>query len=432
MLRISLFAILFFFLPHVDKLPWMMGILPNQFPLGLLNIIIFVGCVTWLLGKMEGEISSNPFRAYSVFVIVVVIGVPIALVTGFEKESLEVLRVGKEEITLLLLYFVPLAITKNKEDFAKIFLVVLLVHAVIGLECLRSGVLVGETFSDAKRGSGPFGYWYRGSDIAGAYLAQVIMFFIAIIVMKGTKVIYKGAAFVGAVLIFWGLLATYSRGALIGFFAGLFAMLFIQGSIKARNVLMALMIGVVCFMLIPKSTVDRFSKTVDEEGELDVSTKGRFTYYEAALAIAKDYPIGVGTGQVRNAMSRYLPMIQDKEGEGQIVDPHNGFLFALCENGIVGLAVFLWLLWKLFFAAREAYMLESLPMGYRVYALGMVGFMGALIVCNVVYANFFKIRVMGTFVIHMGMLAYVKGKMVEAFSNEPVDVSLRETAVSGS
>ena len=327
--------------------------------------------------------------------------------------------------------FLPLAVIRNKEDFTKIFIIILLVHVLIGLETMRSGVLSGSAFHDGKRGSGPFGWSYRGSDVAGAYLAQVIMFFLAVILMRGTKIFHKGAAGIGAFIIFYGIIATYSRGSLLGVIGGLLAMLFVQG-LKVRNLFLALVVGVACFMLIPQSTVTRFTKTVDEKGELDKSTSGRLEYYEAALAIAKDYPMGVGTGQVRIAMKRYLPIIRDKEEEGISVDPHNGFLYSLCENGFIGLVVFLWLLWKLFLASREVYLRESMPLEYRVYALGMTGFLGSLVVCNMVYANFFKVIVIGTIVLHFGMLAYVKAKMDSELSSESIDNLIRDTAVSGS
>ena len=236
MFRVILLGAIFFLLPHSDVIPIrVFGIRRGDFPFGIMNIIFLMAIFLWFIGKVESNKSKNPFRVYSAFVVVVGAGILVALFTGFEADPMEVLKVGKEEVALLLLYFLPLAVIRNKEDFTKIFIIILLVHVLIGLETMRSGVLSGSAFHDGKRGSGPFGWSYRGSDVAGAYLAQVIMFFLAVILMRGTKIFHKGAAGIGAFIIFYGIIATYSRGSLLGVIGGLLAMLFVQG-LKVRNI----------------------------------------------------------------------------------------------------------------------------------------------------------------------------------------------------
>jgi O-antigen ligase len=120
-----------------------------------------------------------------------------------------------------------------------------------------------------------------------------------------------------------------------------------------------------------------------------------------------DHPFGVGTGQIRAAMADYIGGIRN---EALYVDPHNNFLYVACEYGVVGLLVFIWLLLSLFLASRQIYRRSELPVIYRCYALGMAGLIGALVACNMFYSNFHKDLVMGTLVIHFGMLAFVRSE----------------------
>lgn len=411
MLRFVIVGLLLFLLPHADRIPVKLAGSPRNFPVGMGNIIAFLGLAAWMIGRNAGDNVRNTIRAYALFLAVVIAGVAVAMITGFQSDSFEILKAGKEQIFLMFLYFIPLAAIKNQDDFRKVFLLLLFVHFIIGFEVMRSGVLEGSAFHDGKRGSGPFGFMYRGSDVAASYLAQFIMFFLAVLLMHGIPVVRKGIAALGGVVMFLGILATYSRGALIAVVAGVFAMFFVQG-IKLRSVFIALLIGIVGLVLIPPSTLTRVTATVNEEGELDRSSQGRFEYFASAIAIARDYPLGVGTGQVRLAMKQYLPVVREREEEeGIAVDPHNGFLHALCENGVLGLALFIWLLLKLLLVSRKAYRDGSLPLEYRTYALGMVGFLGSLVVCNMLYSNFFKGLVIGTVVFQFGVLAYINAKM---------------------
>jgi len=402
-MRYLLFFIVFFALPHASWIPVKLGVEPENIPLGLVNIVLLLATLLWLLGRIEGGKIENPFKIYSFFTVLVILWVGVAVITGYNEDIRLTLTSAKGEISLLLLYFVPLAIIKNEKQFIIFFAIALTVHAVIGLEVLRSGVLDGVNFNDAKRGSGPFAQDMWGADIAGSFLAQFMMFFLAILVTSKMKSLYRVAAAIGLMILFGGLMATYARGAMLACVGGA-VLLFIARGLHPKYFIVPLIFLVLALPYLPESVQNRFNKITNEYGDFDQSTQGRFYYYSNALELIMAHPLGVGTGQVRGAM---------EQKTGKFVDPHNGYLYTAVEYGVAGLAIFLLLQWRLFTFARKVYQNIEYPLIYRVYSLGMIGMLGVFVLCNLFYANFYKELVLGTITIHFGMLAYVVGKIPE-------------------
>ena len=227
------------------------------------------------------------------------------------------------------------SIQQQDYSFQLLPLICLLVHLAIGAEVIRSGVLAGVHFADHKRGSGPFGLSWQGADIAGSYLAHVLMFFLAFLFTGRVRNWLKIVAGVGAIVLIFGIFATYARGAMLGAGLGILFMLVIRG-LKFRYLLLPVMLLLILFVAMPQSVKTRFVETRSETGEFDQSSLGRIPLIVAGIDIVKDHPLGVGTGQLRSAMQQYL----DK-----YVDCHNGFLYTVVEYGVIGFCVFLWMLW---------------------------------------------------------------------------------------
>ncbi len=420
-MRALLFAFVFFALPHSDWVHRKLQVSRDAIPLGVMNIALIVAVVLWLAGKLNPPSHRNPFRSYSVFVAVVLLGAVGALAFGYSG-PMETLTTTKREVSLLWLYFVPLASLKNKRHFALVFALGLFIQLVIGYETFASGVLGGSAFHDGKRGSGPFDVLWMGADVAAAYLAQMLMFPLAIALFEESgwlqRLVALGAAGIG----FLGILATYSRGSLVAVVAGLAVMTLVRIS-SIKKMLAALAIVGMGILLLPQSMMTRFEETTNEEGTLDESSTTRLLYSRTAWTIFRDHPLGVGTGQVRYAMSAYLPGFLDAKTLAKggaygkafnlFVDPHNGFLYTLLEYGPLGLAVFVWLLGAVFWSAFRICRDPHASQVHRVYSLGMVGFVTSLALCNMFYANFYKELVLGTLALHFGMMAAVRAQYDE-------------------
>jgi O-antigen ligase len=302
---------------------------------------------------------------------------------------------AKRQITLFWLYFVPLAVVRDRREFRQVLAVALSIHALIGLQTLRSGILAGPSFGDHKRGAGPFGSGWLGTDVAGAYLAEMLMLFVGFVVTTGAPMLARMLAFAGGGVVFLGLLATYSRGSLLAAGGGCLLMIGAAG-LRLRTLLLLVLVVLGGFAALPESTLARLSATFNEEGQLDTSSTGRFGLYAAAWDAFKDHPLGAGTGQIMIAMTF----------KGYPVDPHNGYLYTLVEHGIHGVVVFLWLWLALLLTGRWILRYEPADWAVRGYGLGFCGLIGALLICNVFYANVYKELVIGSLTLHMGLLAW--------------------------
>lgn len=412
-----LFFLLAFGLPHAMWIPRKLGIEPDTIPIGVLNILFIIAFCLYILGRSSGPVRSNPFKSYNFFMVIVIIGVGIAFITDFGEKPIDILRFCKNQLFLLLLYFVPLVCTKNERDFTLFFGILLFVDLLIGLEVLRSGVLAGCHFNDMKRASGPFGqgWGWQGSDVAAGFLAQELMYFGALTFHKENNMILRGVAGCLGLIIFFALFATYARGAFFGALIGMFFIFYARG-LKIKQLINFLLIIVLIFAIVmPASFKARISGV--ERGRLDESTLGRLYYYKTAFEILRDYPLGVGTGQMRSAMKKYTSGNSIDLNGGKYVDPHNSFLYAACEYGLIGLGTFVFFLTQMLKGARVIFVMRGgCPLVYRVYALGTFGFLGAFIMINMFYANFFKDLVMGTVVLHLGMLAFVNAEVIQRSS----------------
>lgn len=401
-MKYILYALILFGLPHLKWIPLEFKIDPEQIPLGLANLIfiiaflLFISCPSLLRSRI------NHLNAYKLYLIITCISILFAIINSYEITTIT-FTLFKHQTLLLLLFYLPLSTIDDESEFKKIFYILLLIHITIGFEVMKSGVLGGSSYHDGKRGSGPFSEGLTGSDIAGSYLAQVVMFLFAIVFSSGLKFYQRAAVIICCVVIVFGIFATYARGALIACIVGLISMLPFFG-FKLKYLVIAAIIVCGGFMLAPDSISTRFDDTKTDSGEYDESTQGRFFYWNAAFEIIKENPLGVGVGQVRGAMQSKI---------GKHVDPHNGFLYTTCEYGILGLVVFVIMLLQMYKYSLRIWKDVSVPSLYRTYALGMGGFLGSFVACNIFYANFYKDLVMGTIVIHFGMLAFILSDIIQ-------------------
>src|SRR5450631_1127588 len=149
-MKYSLYFILYFGLPHVNWFTEKLGENADIVPLGIANIILLLACFLWFSCKRKDGQLTNPIKSYNYFIWCTVICVGVAIIMQYEPLGLT-LTLAKRQITLMLLYYIPLATIESDEEFKKIFVIMLLVNALIGLEVVRSGVLEGSNFHDGKR-----------------------------------------------------------------------------------------------------------------------------------------------------------------------------------------------------------------------------------------------------------------------------------------
>src|SRR4029453_5919970 len=150
-----------------------------------------------------------------------------------------------------------------------------------------------------------------------------------------------------------GLLATYTRGAWVGFGTAVLSLLPITR--KGRWLLLAgLVLLAIGALAGPKHLRERFLTMGNPE---DPTVKERVYMWRSGLAIWREHPVlGVGPGELKRVYERYALPEAVKKRPGHV---HNTPLQMLVERGVLGLAAWLWI-WVAFFA-RAIGRLRRLP-----------------------------------------------------------------------
>ncbi|CAH8188194.1 O-antigen ligase family protein [Vibrio aestuarianus] len=217
-------------------------------------------------------------------------------------------------------------------------------------------------------------------------LALVLMFPLAFsISLTTTQGIHGFVRFIGlvaTVLLIAAVIATQSRGGLLGALAviGIYAFKLI------RSKVLLLSIGAVgaLVMYYAAGISDRASGGAAEAG-IDASAMGRLYAWEAAFKMALDRPLtGVG---LNNFYSNYFFYSPHWDGLNHAV--HSTWFGVLAETGFLGLAVFILFIISLIVTARRT--LKHLDHHQSVVAPNLIA------AANAVYAGLMGTIVSGTF-----------------------------------
>lgn len=217
-------------------------------------------------------------------------------------------------------------------------------------------------------------------------LSLVLMFPLAFAIglatTKGGSVSVRLLSFIIIILLMAAVIATQSRGGLLGSLAvlGVFAIKLI------RSKALLILIGVVTtgVLFVAAGISDRASGGAAEEG-IDASAMGRLYAWEAAIGMALDNPLtGVG---LDNFYSNYYFYSPHWDGLNHAV--HSTWFGVLAETGILGLVVFICFIGSLIRTARRT--LRSLDNSEHLRS-------HQLLACaNSVYAGLLGIIISGTF-----------------------------------
>ncbi len=168
---------------------------------------------------------------------------------------------------------------------------------------------------------------------------------------------------------------TLSRGAWVGFFAGL-----VFFTVQKKKMFLVSATIIITFIVLFSPRILETRKTYFLEG----SGSGRTVYWQESWNMIRDFPIlGVGLNSYSQEAPRY------KQSWGGY--PHNCYLQMAVETGIVGLLSFIWLLFVLFrnslrnLRLIQDDFLQSVLMGL---AAGLFGFLAH----SFVDTNFYSVQ----------------------------------------
>lgn len=200
------------------------------------------------------------------------------------------------------------------------------------------GALIGE---DSRSGRVVWNYIYNNPNDLATLCLIALGLALGIAFSKASRKIVRIGAAVSVLLLMIVILLTQSRGAFIGFVAGMGPGLLWMGVKRPGHLMLATgIVVVVVGVAVPATVWDRLSgirQLASTETIADADTEGsaaeRYQIQKTAWRIFIDHPfLGVGLGAYPQANARYAPELGPK-------DTHNTYLNLAAEVGLPGMAI---------------------------------------------------------------------------------------------
>ena len=333
------------------------------------------------------------------------LGLLLALLLGYitaqwndASSAGEDLMRAKYAVTYPLLYLAYRHCGLDLKATRQLIVLVLVVASIAGLEAVFQGLQFNlGAFVDQQRATGPFGP-ITMANRAGIFFAMFLPMFIAVALQPNHRKLARWVAAAGGAILVVAILFTFSRQAYLIALLGILILLFRRG-VPVAALLLLLLVGVGAGLL-PDSVIQRMTETrqVGAGGlvSYDDSTASRIEIWKGALAMLADHPGGVGLNNFRDYIGNYTNL------PGR--DAHNGFVLILAECGPLGLAMMLWLLWRLWGLALNLRRAAGNLPEARAFALGFTVTVIAMAVGNMYGSPYGEGLVMYNFWILCGLL----------------------------
>lgn len=343
----------------------------HPYPLGHSFIdIMLLGVVLGLLVKREWPVRRTPITA---LMLVMAAYTYLSLWKGSFSIALPAplwfndARLADWKNNLLVpiaVFFLVHAAITTKRQMKVLLLVICLstfffnrsIYSVVGQRTYTS-------FSyDSRAGSGGI-----GSNGLAAFEIQMGMFLIGLYAFEAHRYV-RWTYFALASFCFYCVMYSFSRGAYAAF---LVSWLFL-GVVRIRKLLIVLAAFLMVWQsILPNAVRERVEMTYSGDGELESSANARVTVWQDAMDVIRVDPVfGIG----------YLTYSYMHRTE--YTDTHNLYVKILVEMGVVGLALFLLLLWRLYRLGWRLYQTAEDPF-FASLGLGFVLWMVCAVLTNV-------------------------------------------------
>ena len=202
-------------------------------------------------------------------------------------------------------------------------------------------------------------------NFAAAYLIVALPLLLASS-MVGRHDLYRPLRFIALALVAAGVVATLSRGGLIALGVAILAAISLPAGmlLTSRAAKLALAVGAVALVTVTIATSGGAGTRLESIVEGAGTGSGRLNEWRAAATAIRENPVaGLGLGafeQSSNELMRRTPGVDFRDFELRLTgsEAHSTYLGTTAELGIVGLGLFVALLWgtglTLFRTARTA------------------------------------------------------------------------------
>jgi len=297
-------------------------------PSSILAVLFLLAAGVWLAAqyRYQGSLPGSPLRR--ALVLFLAAGAVSVIGSGnITSSALETLRICAIVVMFTVLEQMITSIGKAKQ-----LLAACLAATVIPLVYTTYGFVTGHPHSDLKGGYTRISGTFNQSNDYGRFLMLMIIMGAALyphVERKWQRLLVVMLGLSGIYLFF-----TYTRSALVATGLGLL----IVGVVQSKRLLAALLVAGFAGLLLVPSLSGRFTDLTQYQAKQLAQTGGtnggntlawRLSYWTQVLPLANSNPItGIGLNQT-------------KENTTQAKQPHNDFIRAYVETGIVGFFAYL-------------------------------------------------------------------------------------------
>jgi len=292
-------------------------------PASLFAVLFLAASALWLAGEYRRTGLPGSRLRTALVCFVVTCGLSVVGAAHKSAGAMQTMRIGAA-----VAMFVVLEQLARREGGIRRILVAVYASAVFPLAFTTVTFLAGHGRTETKgaldRATGPFSQ----SNEFGRYLMVLVVMGVALYPHLERRFRRPLAVLLGASSIF--LLLTYTRTALIGSAVGLL----VVGFIQSKRVIVGLAVVAAIGLAVVPGAAGRFTDLVSSDSATASSNSGnslewRFGYWTEILPLANKNPVtGIGINGTQYETD------QEKQ-------PHNDFLRAYVESGLVGLGAYI-------------------------------------------------------------------------------------------
>jgi len=307
--------------------------------------------------------------------------------------------------------------------------------------------LYGERVNDRLEGIGSTDAF--GANELGLLLASLVPF-LAVLLINGRKT-ERILCLLAAPFILNAFILCNSRGAALALVlaTGLCTLVFADRRIRRGLVGMTLLTIPVLLWLMDDAFIERLSTLVggddtsvydEPEEDLNELSSGRIAIWNYGMEMAADHPLGAGPDGFRDLAHLYMPpeILVEKGGVGYgRRAAHNTYLQVIVEQGVAGLAIFVFMCVSVILTLRRSFKLvqkldELGPFWRNIIFAMAVSFLTTLaggLVTNRVYYEFFWWQI--ALVVVTASLAQTEAARIKSKAEAPESTAARSRPEDG-
>jgi putative inorganic carbon (HCO3(-)) transporter len=321
---------------------------------GSFILLLFFPAFYYLLTKRH-PLVTNRVATLMMIYLIIILGSAFFSLDAFVSLS----RIGTYIAEGFLLYVVILNLIRQRSTLRKTFWTLVLTGALLASMSLYQkitgnynasfGGLAQSQLIDSDTGA------FIPPKVAGPigdrnYYGQILLVLLPLgfYLAKSESGWRKLGARIATLMVFVGVMLTYSRGAAVAV-VGVLCLMWFFGELKTKHFVIAGLLFTLVVLVIAPQYIERLQSITGgfsaassgDARQADISIRGRMTENLAALRIFLDHPIfGVGPGQAEYYISKY----GNQSGLKRLSGPrrgHNMYLEEAADTGILGIGTLL-------------------------------------------------------------------------------------------